>query len=180
MNSIPIELWSLIFEFLDYKSQLNFLFTTKKFRERLHLTRFDMPFQKRRLKYYDLSRLNSFFNSEFKYTDDCVGYERSGDFLSECILRRPVFSGLTQLDLSGNEKVKDVSFLKHLTVLKSDSVVNIKGIDLYRLDVRNNYKINDISFLKNLKILNVGSQLCSICQKHIMDLDLIELNASDK
>ena len=63
---------------------------------------------------------------------------------------------LIQLDISYNNKIKDISFMKNLKILNAYGNTeldqdSIKNLDLIELDVSYNDKINNIFFMKNLK-----------------------------
>ncbi len=63
-------------------------------------------------------------------------------------------------------------------LLTTESLSQIKYINVAELDVSNNRKITNVSYMKNLKKLNASGN-CGIDQKGIEGLDLVELHVSN-
>ena len=75
---------------------------------------------------------------------------------------------LTELDVTGNDKITNVSFMKNLKILRAchGSGIGQNGIselDLIEIDITGNKNITDLSFMKNLKMRRVNLiQLCNL------------------
>jgi hypothetical protein len=94
-----------------------------------------------------------------------------------------IFRNVILLDVSNNNKITNVSFMKKLKILYADGTCgidqnDIKGLDLIKLNANNNNKIKNVSFMKNLKNLHASFD-CGIDQHGINGLNLFKLTASD-
>ena len=150
---IPLDIWRIIFDILDFKSKIKLISTCKFLRQNLYIV--------------DL------YNIEKKYLEK----------LTTRILKYYIFRNVVSLDASDNNKINDVSFMKNLKKLNASDECGIdqngiKELDLFELNANYNIKIKDVSFMKNLKILYANG-MCGINQNGIKELDLIELHVDD-
>lgn len=67
---------------------------------------------------------------------------------------------LVELNASHNKRIRDISFMTNLRILKArDCGIDqnsIKGLNLVYLDATKNNKICDVSFMTNLQVLYAG------------------------
>ena len=85
MYKIPLDIWNIIFDLLDFKSKMNLISTCKYLRQNLHII--------------DLC------NIDRKYL-----YK-----LTTNILRYKIFKNVSYIDLSlAHNKIKNISFMKNL------------------------------------------------------------------
>lgn len=109
----------------------------------------------------------------------------------DCGINQEGISGLnlTDLDVSHNSKIFDVSFMSNLTKLMACShnkvpscgidQNGIRNLNLTILYVINNSKVHDVSFMKNLKVLHAQGFRCGINQNGIRNLNLEELSSDE-
>ena len=148
---IPLDIWKIIFNKLDFKSQLSIISLCTYFKKYLFIT--------------DLYNINR------KYLN----------LLTNDILKYKIFMNTQKLNTDNNRKITDVSFMKSLKVLCicgyycGINQYGIQGLELNELDIMNNNKIYNVSFMKSLKILNVSGVLHIIGQSGIQELELNEL-----
>lgn len=95
------------------------------------------------------------------------------------LLKNNLVLNLTELHISGNSSITDVSFMTNLKVLDASGICGIKqegmmALNLTELNVAGNSSITDVSFMTNLRVLN-ASHDCGIQQKGIMGLNLTKL-----
>lgn len=86
---------------------------------------------------------------------------------------------LVKLKASGNDKIKNVSFMTNLKILEATNCgIGQKGIkNLNLLKAANNGKIIDVSFMTNLQKLDISDD-CGVDQKGIKGLNLVEFYVS--
>ena len=150
MDKLPLDILKIIFDLLDFKSKIKLISTCTYMRQNLYI-----------IDLYD------------------IGIEYSKKLTTK-ILKYNIFKNVVSLNVSYNNKIKDVSFMNNLKYLNASmySKVNqngIKGLDLIELNINNNKNIVNVTFMKGLKILHATSN-CGIKQSGIKGLDLTELD----
>src|SRR5438270_10194599 len=143
-------IWNIIFNFCDFKTQIDLLASFKFLHDKLFIT--------------DL------YNIDKKYLDK----------LTNNILQKNIFRKITKLNVGNNPDITDISQLTCLKILNANGDCgidqdNIQGLNLVELYVYDNIKINDVSRMNSLKILDAGDY-CKINQNGIQGLNLIKLD----
>ena len=146
---LPLDILKIIFNNLDFKSQMNMISSRNYFRSHLFIT--------------DL------YNIERKYLDN----------LTTEILKYSIFSHVIELDANNNNKITNVSFMTSLKKLNARGNYGIGqngiiGLNLVEFDADYNNKITNVSFMTSLKKLNAWGD-CGIGQTGIIGLNLVEL-----
>ena len=127
---LSLDIFKIIFNNLDFKSQMNMISSRNYFRNHLFIT--------------DL------YNIERKYLDN----------LTTEILKYSIFSHVIKLDANNNNnKITNVSFITSLKKLNAWSNCGIGqngiiGLNLVELFAGNNNKITNASLMTSLKISN--------------------------
>ena len=149
MYKLPLDIWKLIFNLLNFKSKIRLVSTCRYFRNNLYII--------------DL------YNIEKKYLDK----------LTTTILKYYIFQNVLSLKANNNKikDISFMKKLKILYVQDNYGIDqnDTKKLDLIELDISWNKKIKDVSFMKNLKKLKASGD-CGIDQNGIKELDLIELH----
>ena len=193
MNNLFLDIWKIIFNFLDFKSKIRLISTCRYSRQNLYITdlyninkkylyKLNTPI----LQYY-IFRNVIWLNASFNNNITNISFMKNLKKLNLHGYNNINQDGIMGLDLielyvDNHDKIKDVSFMKNLKILHASGNCGIDqngiiGLDLIELDISYNYKIKDISFMKNLKKLNIRGK-CEIYQDNIKNLDLIELDIS--
>ena len=129
-NYIPLEIWDMIFDLLNLKTQISLISTCHYFRDNLKIT--DL--------YYLKNDTKNKKNILKKLTTD--------------ILKLPIFLNTKWLNAVDNKKINNVSFMTNLKILNAYSYSfdtidqnGIKGLNLVELDARYNKKITNLTQL---------------------------------
>ena len=147
---LSLDIFKIIFNNLDFKSQMNMISSRNYFRNHLFIT--------------DL------YNIERKYLDN----------LTTEILKYSIFSHVIELNVGNNNKITNVSFMTSLKKLNAwvnceIGQKSIIGLNKFKLVAGYNNKITNVSFMASLKILNAWGD-CGIGQNGIIGLNLVELD----
>ena len=122
-------IWNIIFDYCDFKTQINLLVSFKFLHDKLFIT--------------------GLYNIDRKYLNK----------LSNSILQKDMFGRITKLDASCNPNITDVTQLISLKILNANyncgiDQNGIRGLNLFKFYVDGNTKIKDVSWMKSLKILD--------------------------
>ena len=150
MDKLYLDLLKVIFNKLDFLSQIRFRQISKLHYSNLHII--DLY----HIHYKYLELLNDEILKNYPYIE----------FLNAFDNRK-----IKNIDHMKNLKILNCS---HLCGISDE---NIKGLDLTKLYTDFNPKIKNIGHMKNLKVLYCGGN-CGIADEDIKDLDLRELYCS--
>ena len=186
---LPIELWNIIFHYLDFKHKHILKLVCKKFNNELlitdlfsidhkYLCKLDQEIIKR---YSHATKLDASSNKNIKDVSHMSNLRVLWAEEGECGINQNGIKGLNleELRASRNSKIKNVSYMKNLKFLGAcgDCGIDqngIKDLDLEKLRANRNSKIKDVSHMRNLKILWASGD-CGIDQNGIKNLDLKKL-----
>ena len=177
---LPIELWNIIFNYTNIKTQLKFIQTCKYLNKHLAIV--------------DLYNI-----------DDKRVYKQTNDILKQYpylvkLHVGPLVTDINQLTklqllktaigltnngvkninpcklLAYGLKLTDINHMTNLTYLDASnsniSDSGIKNLNLYELDATDNPNITDVNFMTSLKILHTGGPNCGITNNGIKHLKL--------
>ena len=124
-----LDILKIIFNNLDFKSQINIISSCNYFRNHLYIT--DL---------YDIEK---------KYLDN----------LTTEILKYSIFSHVIELNVGNNNKITNVSFMTSLKKLNAwvnceIGQKSIIGLNKFKLVASDNNKITNVSFMTSFKKLN--------------------------
>ncbi len=151
MEKIGCDVWKIIFNYLDLKSQIYLISTCHFFRKNLFIT--------------DL------MNADVKLLKK----------LNTSVLRYSIFSGVVSLNAESNKNIIDVTFMTTLQELDASNDCGIgqqgiQGLYLTKLKTNDNPKITNIASMTTLRELDAGWK-CGINQQGIQGLQLVKLDA---
>jgi hypothetical protein len=160
MDRLDYYCYNNIFDILELKDQINYLFTCRIFYHNLSIKKIS-------------SKKKLFFSEEDNMPD--VN-------LTQHMMKNYIFRNVISLNVSDNDIITNVSFMTKLKKLYVDHDCGIDqngilGLNLIVLDVGFNSKIVDVSFMTKLKKLEAYGD-SGIDQNGIKGLDLVELNAT--
>src|SRR6201992_2811840 len=130
-----------------------------------------------------LSSCCKFFNNNLLIVDLYNINENIRSLLNDKILKQSKYKHVTELNASGNEKIKDVSQMASILKILDASYNcgidqnGIKDLHLTELNASNNEKIKDVSQMASILKILYANGYCGIDQNGIKDLHLIKLYA---
>ena len=189
MDTLPFELIQFIFDYLNFKDQINFKSLSKDYFNKLRIyDLYDIP-----KKYKD--KLNDEILKKFPYIKylDAKSNQNIKNINNLTYLQKLNASyymadkdikdlNLIELNIDGNVNITN---LNHMTNLKKLSAIgfcgihndSIKNLNLEELDLHCNPHITNLNHMKNLKKLKASEFLSGISDQGIKELNLIELRA---
>lgn len=173
LDIFPFEIWTLICNYLDFKSKARLSLVHEIFCGAIidDLYNIDKNILNKltsnvlRFKIFEnVSKLDISSNNQtanISFMKQLKVLNASG---LKCKIKQKSINrlDLIELNASNNDKICNVSFMKNLKVLNASGKCGInqkgiKGLDLIELNASFNFKIKDVSFMKNLKVLHARS-----------------------
>lgn len=172
MQFVPIELYQLVLNTLNLKSQINLLSTIPILYNNLYIL--ELP----------VCKINDIILEQKKFSRlRIIDASKTSIFDDRCQISNYTIKkfNLLKLKLNDNKKINNIGHMSNLkTLYIANNVVRQKDIatlNLIKLFAKNNSKIHDVSHMSNLKKLNASGS-SGINQKGIYGIDLIKLNVS--
>lgn len=167
MDYVPIEIYQLVFDILDLKTQIGIMHMSCNFYRNLIIKCVDQP-------KYCLCKLSSVRVIKLRYLQ-ALNIEQSQEWNLHCCNLNEL--NLFALKLNNNPCVTNISHMLNLRVLYAkgeDCAIDQKSVEslnLVKLDCSNNYKIKNVSHMNNLRVLHAEDN-CGIGQNSIDALKL--------